>query len=131
MPYCLIKLHRALWLLFLCSPIIVFFFFLELMISVFIRNGDAYAGEYFADKMHGFGVYSFANGHCYEGSWHEGKRQGVGMYTFRNGETQSGHWQNGVLDIPSTQSATYPVSPVGVNHSRVLNAVQVHPTFMI
>ena len=104
---------------------------LELIISVFIRNGDAYAGEYFADKMHGFGVYSFANGHCYEGSWHEGKRQGVGMYTFRNGETQSGHWQNGVLDIPSTQSATYPVSPVGVNHSRVLNAVQVHPTFMI
>ncbi|KAG5009663.1 hypothetical protein JHK87_018178 [Glycine soja] len=88
------------------------------------RNGDTYAGEYFADKMHGFGVYSFANGHCYEGSWHEGKRQGVGMYTFRNGETQSGHWQNGVLDIPSTQSATYPVSPVGVNHSRVLNAVQ-------
>ncbi|XP_027931196.1 radial spoke head 10 homolog B-like isoform X1 [Vigna unguiculata] len=88
------------------------------------RNGDAYAGEYFADKMHGYGVYSFANGHCYEGSWHDGKRQGLGMYTFRSGETQSGHWQNGVLDIPSTQSATYPVSPVGVNHSRVLNAVQ-------
>ncbi|TKY68874.1 Phosphatidylinositol 4-phosphate 5-kinase 8 [Spatholobus suberectus] len=88
------------------------------------RNGDTYAGEYFADKMHGFGVYSFANGHCYEGSWHEGKRQGLGMYTFRTGETQSGHWQNGVLDIPSTQSATYPVSPVGVNHSRVLNVVQ-------
>ncbi|XP_047149709.1 phosphatidylinositol 4-phosphate 5-kinase 4-like isoform X1 [Vigna umbellata] len=88
------------------------------------RNGDTYAGEYFADKMHGYGVYSFANGHCYEGSWHEGKRQGIGMYAFRNGETQSGHWQNGVIDTPSSQSATYPVSPVGVNHSRVLNAVQ-------
>jgi hypothetical protein len=48
------------------------------------------------------------------------------MYTFRNSETQSGHWQNGVLDIPSTQNTTYPVSPVGVNHSKVLNAVQVH-----
>ncbi|MCH87807.1 junctophilin-3-like protein [Trifolium medium] len=46
------------------------------------------------------------------------------MYTFRNGETQSGHWQNGVLDVPSTQNATFPVSPVGVNHSRVLNVVQ-------
>jgi len=80
--------------------------------------------------MHGYGVYRFANGHCYEGSWHDGKRQGLGMYTFRNGETQSGHWQNGVLDIPSTQSATYPVSPVGVNHSRVLNAVQVHSTLI-
>ncbi|CAH1452941.1 unnamed protein product [Lactuca virosa] len=78
------------------------------------RNGDTYAGEYLADKMHGFGVYSFANGHRYEGSWHEGRRQGLGMYTFRNGETQSGHWQNGVLDVPSSQSATYPVSPVAV-----------------
>ncbi|KAL6125779.1 hypothetical protein ACLB2K_073833 [Fragaria x ananassa] len=88
------------------------------------RNGDTYAGEYFADKMHGFGVYQFANGHHYEGAWHEGRRQGLGMYTFRNGETQAGHWQNGVLDVPSTQNATIPVSPVAVNHSKVLNAVQ-------
>ncbi|KAK6920407.1 MORN motif [Dillenia turbinata] len=88
------------------------------------RNGDTYAGEYFADKMHGFGVYHFANGHRYEGSWHEGKRQGLGMYTFRNGETQSGHWQNGILDVPSTQNTTVPVSPVAVYHSKVLNVVQ-------
>ncbi|XP_057807492.1 uncharacterized protein LOC131022110 [Salvia miltiorrhiza] len=88
------------------------------------RNGDRYAGEYFADKMHGFGVYYFANGHRYEGAWHEGKRQGLGMYTFRSGETQSGHWQNGILDVPSTQSNVYPVSPVAVNHSKVLNVVQ-------
>nr|GEZ54986.1 phosphatidylinositol 4-phosphate 5-kinase [Tanacetum cinerariifolium] len=88
------------------------------------RNGDTYAGEYFADKMHGFGVYSFANGHRYEGSWHEGRRQGLGMYTFRNDETQSGHWNNGILDIPSSHSATHPVSSVAVYHSRVLNAVQ-------
>ncbi|KAJ4958956.1 hypothetical protein NE237_026067 [Protea cynaroides] len=87
------------------------------------RNGDTYAGEYFADKMHGFGVYRFANDHRYEGAWHEGRRQGLGMYTFRNGETQSGHWQNGVLDIPSTQN-TLPGSPIAVNHSKVLNAVQ-------
>ncbi|XP_042510197.1 uncharacterized protein LOC122085735 [Macadamia integrifolia] len=87
------------------------------------RNGDTYAGEYFADKMHGFGVYLFANGHGYEGAWHEGRRQGHGMYSFRNGETQSGHWQNGVLDIPSTQN-THPGSPIAVNHSKVLNAVQ-------
>ncbi|KAM7512204.1 hypothetical protein LguiB_011079 [Lonicera macranthoides] len=89
------------------------------------RNGDTYAGEYFADKMHGFGVYAFANGHRYEGAWHEGKRQGLGMYTFRNGETQSGHWQNGILNVPSTQNTSYPVSPVAVYHSKVLNAVQV------
>ncbi|KAM6556678.1 hypothetical protein CsatB_003697 [Cannabis sativa] len=64
-------------------------------------NGDTYAGEYFADKMHGFGVYQFANVHRYEGAWHEGRRKRLGMYTFRNGETQSGHWQNGVLHILS------------------------------
>ncbi|KAF9623369.1 hypothetical protein IFM89_001289 [Coptis chinensis] len=87
------------------------------------RNGDTFAGEYFADKMHGFGVYRFANGHRYEGAWHEGRKQGLGMYTFRNGEAQSGHWQNGILDIPSTQNI-HPVSPIAVNHSKVLNAVQ-------
>ncbi|GER43228.1 phosphatidylinositol-4-phosphate 5-kinase family protein [Striga asiatica] len=92
----------------------------------FSRNGDRYAGEYFADKMHGFGVYYFANGHRYEGAWHEGRRQGLGMYTFRNGETQSGHWQNGILDVPSTQGTVFPVSPVAVNHSKVLNGVQVN-----
>ncbi|XP_047315011.1 uncharacterized protein LOC124918965 [Impatiens glandulifera] len=88
------------------------------------RNGDVYAGEYFADKMHGFGVYRFANGHCYEGAWHEGRRQGLGMYSFLNGETQSGHWNNGLLDVPSTQNTTYPLSPVAVYHSKVLNAIQ-------
>ncbi|KAF2296661.1 hypothetical protein GH714_000983 [Hevea brasiliensis] len=55
-------------------------------------NGDRYAGEYFGDKIHGFGVYHFANGHCYEGSWHEGRKQGYGMYTFRNGDAKCGEW---------------------------------------
>ena len=100
-------------------------FFSDLISVLCSRNGDMYAGEYFADKMHGFGVYRFANGHRYEGAWHEGRRQGLGMYTFRNGETQSGHWQNGVLDVPSTQNAP-PASPFAVSHSKVLNAVQVN-----
>lgn len=64
---------------------------------VHCRNGDWYSGEYFGDKIHGFGVYNFANGHCYEGSWHEGRRQGFGTYTFRNGERRSGEWDCGVL----------------------------------
>lgn len=95
-----------------------------LSISTSCRNGDTFAGEYFGDRMHGFGVYRFGNGHQYEGAWHEGRRQGLGMYTFRNGETQSGHWQNGVLDIFSTQN-TLPGSSIAVNHSKVLNTVQV------
>ncbi|PPD75357.1 hypothetical protein GOBAR_DD27717 [Gossypium barbadense] len=89
------------------------------------QNGDTYAGEYFADKMHGFGVYCFANGHQYEGAWHEGRRQGLGMYTFRSGETQFGHWQNGILDVPSTRNNTYPISPVAVYRSKVLNVAKV------
>ncbi|KAG0497486.1 hypothetical protein HPP92_002177 [Vanilla planifolia] len=64
------------------------------------RNGDKYAGEYFGDKIHGFGVYHFANGHCYEGSWHEGRRQGFGTYSFRRGETRSGEWDCGALKNP-------------------------------
>ncbi|CAK9143881.1 unnamed protein product [Ilex paraguariensis] len=88
-----------------------------------MRNGDTYAGEYFADKMHGFGVYRFGNGHRYEGAWHEGKRQGLGLYTFMSGETQSGHWQNGVLNISSSQD-TLPESPFTVDHAKVLHAVQ-------
>ncbi|KAI3460590.1 hypothetical protein Pfo_017253 [Paulownia fortunei] len=64
------------------------------------QNGDRYAGEYFGDKIHGFGVYHFANSHCYEGSWHEGRKQGYGMYTFRNGETRCGEWDGGNLKTP-------------------------------
>ncbi|KAG4122930.1 hypothetical protein ERO13_D11G297300v2 [Gossypium hirsutum] len=75
--------------------------------------------------MHGFGVYCFANGHQYEGAWHEGRRQGLGMYTFRSGETQFGHWQNGILDVPSTRNNTYPISPVAVYRSKVLNVAKV------
>jgi hypothetical protein len=62
------------------------------------RNGDRYAGEYFADKIHGFGVYTFSNGHSYDGSWHEGKKQGFGIYAFRNGDERSGEWDSGILN---------------------------------
>lgn len=86
-----------------------------LYIIYICRNGDTYAGEYFADKMHGFGVYQFGNGHRYEGAWHEGKRQGLGMYTFRNGQVQSGHWQNGFLEN----------RPFAINHSKVFSSAQV------
>ncbi|KAI7998516.1 DEAD-box ATP-dependent RNA helicase 38 [Camellia lanceoleosa] len=37
------------------------------MILTHDEKWDRYAGEYFGDKIHGFGVYHFADGHCYEG----------------------------------------------------------------
>lgn len=95
------------------------------MLSIcFARNGDTYAGDYFADKMHGYGVYKFANGHRYEGSWHDGRKQGLGIYTFRNGDTHAGHWHLGTLESRSTQVSNSS-SAVATNHFKVLNAVQV------
>lgn len=79
------------------------------------RNGDRYAGEYFGDKIHGFGVYHFANGHCYEGSWHEGRKQGYGMYTFRNGDTRCGEWDSGNLKTPITPLTDAVLGAVQVN----------------
>lgn len=89
------------------------------------RNGDTYAGEYFADRMHGYGVYLFANGHIYEGAWHEGKRHGgLGMYTFTNGEVQAGFWHGGMLKTPSTHNPVVGAA-VAISHSKVLHVVQV------
>lgn len=84
---------------------------------MFFRNGDRYAGEYFGDKIHGFGVYHFANGHCYEGSWHEGRKQGYGTYTFRNGDTRCGEWDCGNLKIPSSPLTDAVLGAVEVKHS--------------
>ncbi|KAL0397416.1 UNVERIFIED_CONTAM: hypothetical protein Scaly_0190000 [Sesamum calycinum] len=112
-------------------------------------TGDVYAGEWSSGQSHGCGIHTCEDGRMGIGMLENillircmdlesiasqmatatrvhGMRvedRGLGC-TFRNGETQSGHWQNGVLDVPSTQSNTYPVSPVAVNHSKVLNVVQ-------
>jgi len=40
----------------------------EIEVIWFDGNADMYGGEYFADRMHGFGVYHFSNGHRYKGS---------------------------------------------------------------
>lgn len=101
------------------------FFFFDFSSQSLCRNGDTYAGEYFADKMHGFGVYQFGNGHRYEGAWHEGRRQGFGSYTFRSGDTHSGHWQNGILSASSSIQGTIIGSSLPLDHAKVLHAVQV------
>ncbi|KAK8945160.1 hypothetical protein KSP39_PZI008020 [Platanthera zijinensis] len=78
-------------------------------------NGGAHAGEYFAGKMHGFGVYRFSDGQRYEGAWREGNRKGLGTCSSAYGETKSGLWDDNFLEISS----------FAVNHTRVLDAVQV------
>lgn len=58
--------------------------FMVMRILWWYRNGDTYDGEYFVDKLHGFGVYCIANGHWYEGAWHEGRRQWFGLTKWRH-----------------------------------------------
>ncbi|CAN6931862.1 unnamed protein product [Brassica oleracea] len=66
------------------------------------ENGDKHAGEYFRDKIHGFGVYHFPNGHYYEGAWHEGRKQRYGTYGFITGDTECGEWDDGNRLSPET-----------------------------
>lgn len=80
-----------------CTELSVFFFLFFLSYDLFCRNGDKYAGEYYGDKIHGFGVYHFANGHYYEGAWHEGRKQGYGTYGFKTGDAKCGEWDDGHL----------------------------------
>ncbi|PWA47221.1 MORN motif-containing protein [Artemisia annua] len=49
------------------------------------------------------------------------------MYAFRYRETQSGPWWNGVLDVPNSQSAMYPVLHVVVYRSKALNSIGYNP----
>ncbi|CAF2060630.1 unnamed protein product [Brassica napus] len=70
--------------------------------SIEDKNGDKHAGEYFRDKIHGFGVYHFPNGHYYEGAWHEGRKQRYGTYGFITGDTECGEWDDGNRLSPET-----------------------------
>lgn len=90
------------------------------------RNGDRYAGEYFGDKIHGFGVYHFANGHYYEGAWHEGRRQGIGAYIFRNGDRRCGEWDAGNLKHPLPPLAEVVLRAVQVFVVMHLLSISVH-----
>ncbi|KAK8945020.1 hypothetical protein KSP39_PZI008015 [Platanthera zijinensis] len=74
--------------------------------------------ENISPAMHGFGVYRYSDGQRYEGAWREGNRKGLGMCSSAYGEPQSGLWDDDFLKISS----------FAVNHTRVLDAVQVART---
>ncbi|PWA45536.1 MORN motif-containing protein [Artemisia annua] len=82
-------------------------------VMMILRNGDAYAVEYFADEMHGFGVYRFANEHRYKAAWHEGRIEdevldnGVSLFPFLK-----------ILSQAGSSSTT-------ISHAKVLKSVQV------
>jgi hypothetical protein len=56
---------------------------------------SVHAGEYFNDKMHGFGMYKYAGGDVYEGQYIEGKKEGYGKYVATDGGIFDGEWKDG------------------------------------
>ena len=52
-------------------------------------------GEYYLDKKHGKGVYTWADGRKYDGMWQNGKQHGEGQYVLTDGKVKIGMWKNG------------------------------------
>ena len=52
-------------------------------------------GDYYMDKKHGHGVYTWADGRKYDGMWENGKQHGEGVYYDINGIAKRGIWENG------------------------------------
>ena len=56
-------------------------------------DGDAYTGQWKADKAHGVGTYTWATGSKYEGQWNMFDQDGQGTFTWANGMTYVGFWK--------------------------------------
>ncbi|KAK4410911.1 hypothetical protein Sango_0164100 [Sesamum angolense] len=101
-------------------------------------TGDVYAGEWSSGQSHGCGIHTCEDGSKYVGEFKWGVKHGLGHYHFRNGDRYAGEYfadkmhgfgvycfANGHrYEVHGMRSNTYPVSPVAVNHSKVLNVVQ-------
>jgi hypothetical protein len=61
-------------------------------------NGDRYEGDFFEDRIEGFGVYIFGRGpwagERYEGDYLAGRRHGHGVYRWATGDVYSGPWRD-------------------------------------
>jgi hypothetical protein len=69
-------------------------------------NGDRYDGEFFEDRIEGFGVYTFGRGpwagERYEGDYVAGRRHGHGVYRWATGDVYRGPWRDDTAIGPST-----------------------------
>ncbi|KAH9727057.1 morn repeat-containing protein 1 [Citrus sinensis] len=84
---------------------------------------DAYAGEWSNGQSHGCGVHTCEDGSRYVGEFKWGVKHDLGHCHFRAWNVHIQKWenlsrQNGIIDIPSTQNTTHPVSPIAVYHSK-------------
>ncbi len=55
----------------------------------------SFVGEYYMDKKHGMGRYTWADGRIYEGMWQNGKQHGEGKYSQNDGSIKLGLWSDG------------------------------------
>jgi len=59
-------------------------------------TGGKYTGEWFENKRHGKGVYTYPNNDVYSGEWINGMKQGRGTYIYAaNGCQLIGDWMEG------------------------------------
>jgi len=54
-----------------------------------------FSGEYYLDKKHGHGLYTWSDGRRYDGMWQNGKQHGEGKYTLADGTVKLGVWKDG------------------------------------
>lgn len=56
-------------------------------------SGDAYLGNYFQGKKHGFGIFRYQNGNFFQGDWKFDSKTGEGVYrNVERGYTYYGNW---------------------------------------
>lgn len=55
-------------------------------------NGDAYYGEFYEGRRHGYGVYCWTNGDMWYGQYKDGYRNGYGMLVKTNRHVYYGKW---------------------------------------
>lgn len=56
------------------------------------NSGDTYQGQWFDNKPHGHGVWTFPNGDKYDGELRAGKRHGKGAYIYTDGSLYVGNY---------------------------------------
>lgn len=55
-------------------------------------DGRKYEGQYFDDKKEGRGVFTWPDQRKYDGLWVNGKQEGPGIYYNQKGEARYGKW---------------------------------------
>merc|ERR1719316_673666 len=63
--------------------------------GVHVDGDQSYDGDWFENKYHGSGKYTWPSGACYEGEWLENRMHGKGVDVDAQGVSWSGRFYNG------------------------------------